>query len=257
MWKSIRIGILLMVLGVVASNAWFERQRSVNWRDSLYVGIFPIAADDSPATRSYVASLRREAFLPLGTFFSHEARRYGLAVEEPFRVELYPPVAALPPVAPPDAGPIATMWWSLRMRWYAARAGAVSGRPAPHIRVFALYHDPVLSARLPHSIGLRKGQIGLVHAFASDAMHGSNLVVIAHELLHTVGASDKYDAATDAPLYPQGYADPDQRPRYPQQRAELMAGRRALTPTEQDMPDGLDDCVVGPATAAEIGWSPH
>jgi hypothetical protein len=254
MWKSIRVGILLMVLGVVASNAWIEQHRTVSWRDSLYVGIFPVAADDRPATRAYVESLRRETFLALEPFFSREARRYGLPLEQPFRVELYPALAAPPPVAPVQAGPFATVWWSLRMRWYAWRSGSLAGRPTPHVRVFVLFHDPALNPELPHSIGLRKGQIGLVHAFASDALSGTNAIVIAHEVLHTAGATDKYDAVTNAPLFPQGFADPEQRPRYPQQRAEIMAGRRAISEREQDMPDSLDGCVVGTATAAEIGW---
>ena len=140
------------------------------------------------------------------------------------------------------------------MRWYAWKFGSAPGRPTPHVRVFVLYHDPALAPALPHSLGLRKGQIGVVHAFASDAMTATNAIVIAHEVLHTVGATDKYDLETDAPLFPDGFADPEQRPRYPQLRAEIMAGRRALSEHEQDMPDALDDCVIGPATAAEIGW---
>ena len=35
-------------------------------------------------------------------------------------------------------------------------------------------------------------------------MTGPNNVVIAHELLHTVGATDKYDPVTDAPRIPDG-----------------------------------------------------
>jgi len=34
-----------------------------------------------------------------------------------------------------------------------------------------------------------------------------------------------------------------------------MAGRRALSEGELEMPDALDDCVIGAATAAEIGWT--
>ena len=76
MWKAVRVGILLMVLGVVASNAWIERHRAVTWRDSLYVGIYPVATDDRPATQAYIRSLQRETFLPLEAFFAGEARRY-------------------------------------------------------------------------------------------------------------------------------------------------------------------------------------
>jgi len=40
-------------------------------------------------------------------------------------------------------------------------------------------------------------------------------VVIAHELLHTVGATDKYDPATNESSLPEGYAEPDKIPLFP------------------------------------------
>ena len=82
--------------------------------------------------------------------------------------------------------------------------------------MFVLYHDPAVTPTVPHSLGLTKGFIGVVYAFAAPVMNGENNVVIAHELLHTVGATDKYDPANDAPRFPDGYGDPDQRPLYPQ-----------------------------------------
>ncbi len=95
--------------------------------------------------------------------------------------------------------------------------------------MFVLYHDPALTPQVPHSLGLTKGLIGVVYAFAAPEMDGENDVVIAHELLHTVGASDKYLPGTDAPRFPDGYGDPDQVPLYPQQFAEIMAGRQMLS----------------------------
>ena len=50
-------------------------------------------------------------------------------------------------------------------------------------------------------------------------------MVIAHELLHTLGASDKYDPQSLAPIFPDGYAEPDRQPSHPQRMAEIMAGR--------------------------------
>jgi len=114
--------------------------------------------------------------------------------------------------------------WSLSLRYYAARAAVVPSGPAPPIRLFVVYHDPALTPRVPHSAGLDKGLIGVAHVFAVARMSGSNHVVVAHELLHTLGATDKYDPATDAPLFPDGFGDPQQEPRYPQARAEIMAG---------------------------------
>lgn len=87
-------------------------------------------------------------------------------------------------------------------------------------------------------------------------MMGANHVVIAHELLHLVGATDKYDLATGTPVYPEGYAEPPLAPLYPQSTAELMGGRIPLSPEASKMPKDLSECLLGPATAAEIGWAP-
>ena len=82
--------------------------------------------------------------------------------------------------------------------------------------------------------------IGLVNAFAMDEMAGSNNVVITHELLHTLGATDKYDLATNMPRFPDGYAEPQRNPRLPQEVAEIMAGRIPKSATQADIPESLD-----------------
>ena len=102
---------------------------------------------------------------------------------------------------------------------------------------------------------MQKGLVGVVHAFAERDMSGANDIVLAHELLHTVGATDKYDLASGVPLYPSGYADPDRNPLYPQAEAEIMAGRRALSAQRFEMPPSLASVVVGPETAREIRWT--
>ena len=78
-------------------------------------------------------------------------------------------------------------------------------------------------------------------------------VVITHELMHTLGASDKYDAA-NLPLHPQGFAEPERRPLYPQRAAEIMGGRIPLAPGRARMPNSLGEVLVGGYTAAEINW---
>jgi hypothetical protein len=255
MWKNLRIVGLLAIFALVASDAWFDQRRAHAWRQTLHVGLFPLAADDSPLTREYVANLERSEFVSVESFFARQARDHGLSLYDPVRVELYPPIAAVPPAPPAAGGPLSTLWWSLQMRYFAARFGRAPNGPSPLIRVFVLYHDPARMSVVPHSAGLDKGLIGLVHVFAIPRMRGSNNVVLAHEILHTVGATDKYDPTTNAPLFPAGFGDPDQQPRYPQQFAEIMAGRRALSAATQEMPESLDECVVGAVTAAEIRWT--
>jgi hypothetical protein len=138
---------------------------------------------------------------------------------------------------------------------FARSAAKVPGRTPARIRMFVLYHDPAVKEPVPHSLGLQKGLVGVVHAYADAQMAGQNNIVIAHETLHTVGATDKYDLETGAPIYPAGYAEPDAEPRFPQRYAEIMAGQRALSEREREMPAELSDVAVGLATAGEIGWT--
>jgi hypothetical protein len=102
---------------------------------------------------------------------------------------------------------------------------------------------------------LQKGLVGVVHAYADEGQDGGNQIVIAHEFLHTVGATDKYDPRTLEPVYPDGYGEPDAEPRYPQTFAEIMAGRRALAPGDMEMPTDFGGVLIGPTTAAEINWT--
>ncbi len=247
--------MLLLVLLAVALQQWLARLHTQSWREPLWVGVYPLNADGSRTSQSYIEALTREDFAPIETFFAREAHRHGLALDEPVHIELYPEGRELPPALARDAGPLDIAWWSLKLRWFAAHASSVPGRVPSTIRLFVLYHDPATLERAPDSHGLQKGLVGVVHAFATGAMTGANDIVIAHELLHTVGATDKYDLGSGEPLYPLGYGDPRQRPLYPQAQAEIMAVRRPLSAQESEMPRSLKGEVVGSATALEIHWT--
>ena len=78
----------------------------------------------------------------------------------------------LPPPPPFGGNPLQVMLWSLQMRFWAWVHAEFDG-PKPHVRMFVLYHDPgSQSQRVSHSLGLQKGLIGVVNAFASDASGG-------------------------------------------------------------------------------------
>ena len=253
MFKKLRIAILLLILVNVAVGAWMARARATSWTHSLRVAVFPIVGDASPSTASYVAALAAQTFAPVESFFRDEGQRHGLAQPHPVLMALAPRVEAFPPVPPHGQGALPVLVWSLRMRFWAWRHGGVDG-PSPHVRLFVIYHDPKLTTMVPHSLGLQQGLIGVAHVFASPEQSAENLIVIAHEVMHTVGATDKYDPATNLPVFPDGYAEPQQVPLLPQQLAELMAGRIAVSNTEAQMPRGLGAVLVGATTAAEIGW---
>jgi hypothetical protein len=254
-WKTVRISILLLILGGVALQQYFDRAATQSWHDTLWVGVFPLNADGSREAQEYMQTLTAKDFADIEAFFVREAQRYGVTAAQPVHIELYPIGSQLPPELPAHAGVIGRAWWSLKMRWYAARASRFAGHAPSRVRIFVLYHDPATLDTVPDSHGLQKGLVGVVHAFAERSMAGSNNMVIAHELLHTAGASDKYDLGSGEPLEPIGLGDRGQVPLYPQQRAEIMAGRRALSAHEWDTPRSLRSVVVGPETALEIHWT--
>jgi hypothetical protein len=255
MWRGIRIAVLLVVLAVVAGGAWLDRQRTTSWEHTVWIGAFPLNADGSETASAYIATLKDADLQPVSEFVAREARRYGVRIDEPISIQLYPAPAGPPPEAAPDANLLERAIWSLRLRHYRMAALDPIARARPKIALFLLYHDPARAAVLPHSVGLQRGLMGVVHLFATRSQAAQNDIVIAHELLHTFGATDKYDAASDAPVYPEGYAEPQREPRYPQRYAEIMAGRVPLGPQLQAMPYDLSLTLVGPATAREIGWS--
>jgi hypothetical protein len=101
---------------------------------------------------------------------------------------------------------------------------------------------------------MRKGRYGLVKAYARETMNSSNLVVFTHEMLHVLGASDKYILSNGEPIFPQGYADPGKRPLFPQKQAEILGGRIPVSSFSSVMPDSRGECVIGRQTAEEIGF---
>jgi hypothetical protein len=255
MWRKLRIAALLVVLALVAASALLDRQRTTSWEHTVWVGAFPVNADGSAVAADYIAGLSADELRPVSDFIAREAHRHGVPIGEPIEIKLYPALPEPPPQLVADAGVFARVLWSLRLRHYRAQAVGGIERARPKIALFLLYHDPARTPVLPHSLGLQRGLMGVVHLFAARSQSAQNAVVTTHELLHTFGATDKYAPDSDAPLYPQGFAEPGRVPRYPQRFAEIMAGRVPLAPDRQEMPDDLSQVLVGAATAREIGWS--
>ena len=252
MFKAIRIAILLFILVFVALGTWLAQARSTDWNNSLWVKVYPINADGSDSSESYIATLEVDDFAGIEEFLARETERYGKSVRRPLRIELGRPVREQPPAVDPAAGVLGVMGWSLRMRWWASRTAGRQDDITPDVRMFVRYHDPATAFRLENSVGLQKGMVGIVNARAGRRHAGANNVIIAHEFMHTLGATDKYALGTGLPLAPDGLAEPDRQPLYPQRFAEIMGGRIALAEDDAVIPRNLDFAVIGTATAREI-----
>jgi hypothetical protein len=254
MFKLLRVAILLTILAVVAGRQFLGAERFASWEKPVWVTIFPVLVESGPSTRSYAETLQPASFQSLNRFFAREAARHHRDIEQPVMIQVARPLTDLPPALPQESSGLKIALWSLKMRWWAWRNGSQAGLAPADVKMFVLYQSSQPGELLERSVGVRNAAYGVVHAVASRQAMARNAIVITHELLHILGATDKYDMRTGQPLPPDGLANPGQSPLYPQQRAEIMAGRIATSPINWRRPATLESCVIGAATAAEIGW---
>lgn len=252
MFKAIRISVLLLILVFVSVSSWLTQARSTDWNNSLWVKIYPINGDGNGEVGQYIASLTPEDFQSIEMFAEREIQRYGRSLDRPVRMELGRPITEHPPSIAKDPSLPGIMLWSLKMRWWARKVAKGQDDPAPDVRIFVRYYSPRDDLMLENSIGMQKGMVGVVNAFADDHHTETNNVVIAHEFLHTLGATDKYEPGSGQPIYPSGYAEPERAPLLPQRYAEIMGGRIAQSELDAMMPMSLRYVVIGPETAKEI-----
>ncbi len=252
MWKKLRIFILLVILAGVIQQTFLDKA-DLDWKDNFYVAVYPVNADGSSEAGAYIKTLKREDFEPVVEYFAEEAARYNLGMRHPVEVQLGDVVDKIPPAPPVDGSMLSTIVWSLKFRFFAWN-NSPKVNVKPDIRLYLLYYNSATSPALAHSTALNKGRVGRVNLFGDSSYAKQNLVILAHELLHTLTASDKYDLSTTLPAYPDGFAEPDKSPRYPQDFAEIMGGRVPMSETKAEIPKSLAQTLIGKKTAREIGW---
>lgn len=249
---------MLTVFVVTAFHAKTQELKSRAWSTPLEVVIYPINGDNgNQVVEEYIKNLDNSVFAPIDQFIKRESRQYSITATEPTITRLGSTLTEQPPASPPYGSDfVSTIWWGLKFRFWAFQNTPDAESNLHRIRVFVHYHEALEGRKLQHSLGLDKGLLAVVHAFAAINQDQQNNVVIAHEILHTVGATDKY-GANGEPIFPAGYAVPEKTPLYPQTQAEIMAGRIPFSINTSRMPASLDECMVNPTTAAEINWLKH
>ena len=254
MFRYLRIALLLTILIVVAGNQWLTGSRLSSWEKPVWMTVYPVLADPDADIRRYAENLKADSFQDIGVFLKQQAARHGRQIETPVVIQVARPLTALPPALPAENSGLNVALWSLKMRWWSWRNGGQDGLAPDDIRMFVLYQKGKSRESMERSVGIKNGSYGVVNAVASRQMAARNRIIITHELLHILGASDKYDLYTGQPFAPDGLANPNQAPLYPQERAEIMGGRIATSANRWRRPASLKFCVVGTMTAAEIGW---
>jgi hypothetical protein len=255
MFKAVRITILLFILLFVVLSSFLTQARSTDWNNSLWVKIYPINADGSPEAAKYIEGLKTSDFEGIESFLKRETDRYSRNLSQPVRIQLGRQIDEQPPELEKQANVLSVMQWSLKMRWWAGSSTDAQDRIDPDVRIFVRYHKTDLAIVLENSVGLQKGMVGVVNGYANRRYRGTNNVIIAHEFLHTLGATDKYSAIDGQPIGPDGLGEPDKQPLYPQRYAEIMGGRIALASDDAVIPKSLKYAVIGPLTASEINLS--
>lgn len=256
---KVRVALLLAILAGVLLYAWRDvRSRSLrnDWTRTLDVAVVLVGADLDP---SLAASLRDRAAV-LEDVLADELARRNPGAPRPFDVEVHEaPVVLAPPVlgsgddGEPGVLDAARHAWDLH-RFTSALDDAARLDRRYDTRIYVLARPPSGARRRDiEGIGEQGGRVGVIEVELDDTMIDFALFVAAHELMHTLGASDRYDAAGE-PLVPDGLAEPDRHPPFPQVATEVMARHRAIAPGRSVPPDGLDELVVGDVTAREIGW---
>ncbi len=252
-FKYIRIIILLLILTYFLSEMFLSDGLVSDWDIPLKVVVYPVNADQSQAAAEHITNFAQSRLEPIQKLIISEGEKYGKDLDYLIDIELTDPVVSVPPQPPTDQSIPQTMIWSLMLRYWVWKNDDYDGL-RPDIRVFVLFFDPETSPALGHSTGLEKGRVALVNAFATTNMDEENNFVILHEILHTLGATDKYSFTDNQPIHPDGFAEPDKNPLYPQRYAEIMGGRIPITKTSAEMPEKLKYTVIGNKTAHEIGW---
>lgn len=249
--------ILLLILFAVAAYQAFQKARVASWDNTLRVGIYSVNADSSRATNDYINSLQLKHFKTISRFINQEANRHGLNGQA-IEIEYLGELTNRPPQPPSGNSILENILWSLHFRgwalyWSINASGHSPDTGPPDVNLFVNYYDAATTYSLRHSVGLEGGMIGLINAFASHDYNGSNNTVITHELMHTLGAKDKYGQG-NMPEHPRGYAEPWRDPLYPQVNAEIMGGRIPITASQAKMPESLSEVLINIYTAAEINW---
>jgi hypothetical protein len=254
-FRKARIALLLGVLAFTA--AWgasteYRRRIRSHWDRPLQVGVVMLA----PAGTVDMDAWRR-GVSRLSARLGEEMHRHRGGEAVPFEISVVGPVpwTGTLPFSPPTSSPMDRAWHALDV-WRTVRgidsaAGGVAG--GFDVRVF-VQAAPVQGRDMvfAEGSGALNGEVAFVRGSASGDLV-IPLQVVGHELLHMVGATDKYDGNGHA-REPDGLADPERLPRYPQDHAEWMAGEVALGPERGRLPETLEELRIGAATAGEIGW---
>ncbi len=252
-----RVSVLLVILCGVSLLAWRDvrsRHERNAWERPLSIAIVLVRRGhlDNAAIAAF-----RDGVPALQARLTEECHRYREGPARPFELTFFGPVDGVddPPQTAGD-GLLDAVTESWALWWWTSRVDRAAGldtRPFDS-RIYVAAHAPKNADReMVEGESQEGGRLGAVRVDLDTTMVDFALFVASHELFHTLGASDKYDAEGHT-VIPTGLASPLQEPLFPQARAEVMARNRPIAPGSEQPPEVLGELGVGPVTAQEVGW---
>jgi hypothetical protein len=238
---------------VYAAHDVLARRSRTEWKRTLDVALVVVT---EPGTDESATAELRSRTPELARRLTAEFRRFRPDAPAPFAFVHYGPVPLVHPVPVASGEGLAAAAryaWDLRgfTRDVDARAGVPTG--GFDARLYLVVRRPTEHA-VVEGASEQGGRVGIARAELDHETVDLALFVAAHELFHTLGASDHYGPDGRA-LVPDGLAEPALSPTFPQRKAELMARNRPVSASREERPESLDELGVGPSTAREIGWA--
>ncbi len=231
------------------------RRARTEWHTPVSVGLVILRHGDVDARA--LASLQQRA-RALEERLSGEFQRYRSAPAQPMiQIVAYGPVSVSEP--PPEE--LGVSFWAralhtYRMWRYTSAVDEAAGVPtrALDARIYVVAEPPHSGTQnFVEGFSEERGRVGVARVDLNVETVDLALFVVAHELLHTLGATDKYDAVGRTSI-PAGLPEPELLPQFPQRYAEVMARNRVVSATLEVPPQTLGELRVGRVTAEEIGW---
>jgi len=256
--SRLRLGVLLGLLAATASWAWLDvrsRRARTEWQRPLEVAVALVQLGnvDPNALRSL-----RARFPALEARLRDEYHRHGGQLPRPVNFTLFGPVTVdRAPPADPDTTLLSLARHAYEQwRWtHAVDVGSNLPARGFDSRIYLLVRAP-RDSRQSWVEGSSElgGRVGVARIELGPSTVDLALFVVTHELFHTLGASDKYDANGRA-LIPDGLVEAERVPLYPQRYAEVMTRNLVIAAGSERPPDSLAELGVGTLTAHELGWS--
>lgn len=256
--QAFSFSILLIVL-IIAARVYYRDQRKLDWDRTYNVALVQIVNGSNSNTERALSSFGKEVIQQsLENWFENEAKRVYKSNIKPFRFHLLGPVFSeeLPPSLPTDNDGFWTRYkqTSAFIKYFGDKLEQTNANPSQFdikLYIYIYPSDKGLGYEKQHSVGTTRGRFGVVFLPIGKQSAGRTTCLIAHEILHTVGASDKYDD-NHLTIFPDGYFAPEKR--YPQEFAEIMALATPIEKGKEKDADNLDVSRVGEKTAIEVGW---